>query len=333
MSYNNFTDADAAWRAAFDHQQTCVAIIKHANPCGIAISSVSVADAHRSAHECDPLSAFGGVIAANSEVTVEMAERVSEIFTEVIIAPAYEEGAVAILARKKNIRVLVAAEPAIDGVEIVVVAAQAAADIRAHIGMVVHHQHGGDIGPPAGDAAGPAVASSSAPTRTSSASRASVSGSRVPTRRDPLHPASMGSRTVKVLPSPSTEGLAVCRRAASPCRARAPAPDRYRAACASRNLRHGRNARTHAAGPRRECPARRRGKILYHAFSSPPFQCDLSMVSVLSTSSAVPEYSRSSSSSGRFTSACIMATVSLSNNKAKVAVVICTPSQVCMTAS
>ena len=118
MSYNNFTDADAAWRAAFDHQQICVAIIKHANPCGIAISSVSVADAHRKAHECDPLSAFGGVIAANAEVTVEMAERVSEIFTEVIIAPAYEEGAVEILARKKNIRVLVAAEPAIDGVEI-----------------------------------------------------------------------------------------------------------------------------------------------------------------------------------------------------------------------
>ena len=118
MSYNNFTDADAAWRAAFDHQQTCVAIIKHANPCGIAISSVSVADAHRKAHECDPLSAFGGVIAANSEVTVEMAERVSEIFTEVIIAPAYQEGAVEILARKKNIRVLVASEPAIDGVEI-----------------------------------------------------------------------------------------------------------------------------------------------------------------------------------------------------------------------
>ncbi|AQT81529.1 bifunctional phosphoribosylaminoimidazolecarboxamide formyltransferase/IMP cyclohydrolase [Mycolicibacterium litorale] len=117
MSYNNFTDADAAWRAAFDHQQICVAIIKHANPCGIAISSTSVADAHRKAHECDPLSAFGGVIAANTEVTVEMAEFVSEIFTEVIIAPAYEPGAVEILARKKNIRVLVAAEPPIDGVE------------------------------------------------------------------------------------------------------------------------------------------------------------------------------------------------------------------------
>ncbi|MCV7399724.1 bifunctional phosphoribosylaminoimidazolecarboxamide formyltransferase/IMP cyclohydrolase [Mycobacterium fragae] len=111
MSYNNFTDADAAWRAAFDHEQICVAIIKHANPCGIAISSVSVADAHRKAHECDPLSAFGGVIAANTEVSVEMAEYVSTIFTEVIVAPAYAPGAVDVLARKKNIRVLVASEP------------------------------------------------------------------------------------------------------------------------------------------------------------------------------------------------------------------------------
>lgn len=118
MSYNNFTDADAAWRAAFDHEEICVAIIKHANPCGIAVSAVSVADAHRKAHECDPLSAFGGVIAANTEVTVEMAEFVSEIFTEVIIAPAYEPGAVEVLARKKNIRVLVASEPPVDGVEI-----------------------------------------------------------------------------------------------------------------------------------------------------------------------------------------------------------------------
>ena len=118
MSYNNFADADAAWRAAFDHERICVAIIKHANPCGIAVSSVSVADAHRKAHGCDPLSAFGVVIAANTEITREMAERVSEIFTEVIVAPAYEEGAVEILARKKNIRVLVAAEPTVGGVEL-----------------------------------------------------------------------------------------------------------------------------------------------------------------------------------------------------------------------
>ena len=117
MSYNNYTDADAAWRAAFDQEQTCVAIIKHANPCGIAISSVSVADAHRKAHECDPLSAFGGVIAANTTVSVEMAETVADIFTEVIVAPAYEPGAVEILARKKNIRVLVAAEPQVGGTE------------------------------------------------------------------------------------------------------------------------------------------------------------------------------------------------------------------------
>ncbi|KAA1251532.1 bifunctional phosphoribosylaminoimidazolecarboxamide formyltransferase/IMP cyclohydrolase [Mycobacterium simiae] len=118
MSYNNFTDADAAWRAAFDHEQICVAIIKHANPCGIAISSVSVADAHRKAHDCDPLSAYGGVIAANTEVTVEMAEYVSTIFTEVIVAPAYAPEALELLTRKKNIRVLVASEPQDGGTEL-----------------------------------------------------------------------------------------------------------------------------------------------------------------------------------------------------------------------
>jgi phosphoribosylaminoimidazolecarboxamide formyltransferase / IMP cyclohydrolase len=117
MSYNNFTDADAAWRAAFDHEQTCVAIIKHANPCGIAISAISVADAHRKAHDCDPVSAFGGVIAANTAVSVEMAETVADIFTEVIVAPAYEDGAVDMLSRKKNIRVLVASEPIPGGLE------------------------------------------------------------------------------------------------------------------------------------------------------------------------------------------------------------------------
>ncbi|WP_285031389.1 bifunctional phosphoribosylaminoimidazolecarboxamide formyltransferase/IMP cyclohydrolase [Mycolicibacterium sp. lyk4-40-TYG-92] len=117
MSYNNFTDADAAWRAAFDHEEICVAIIKHANPCGIAVSSISVADAHRKAHECDPLSAFGGVIAANTAVTEEMAETVADIFTEVIVAPAFEPGAVEILSRKKNIRILVASEPQPGGTE------------------------------------------------------------------------------------------------------------------------------------------------------------------------------------------------------------------------
>jgi phosphoribosylaminoimidazolecarboxamide formyltransferase / IMP cyclohydrolase len=117
MSYNNYTDADAAWRAAFDHEQICVAIIKHANPCGIAVSTESVADAHRKAHECDPLSAFGGVIAANTTVSVAMAETVADIFTEVIVAPAYEPGAVDVLTRKKNIRVLVASQPQVGGTE------------------------------------------------------------------------------------------------------------------------------------------------------------------------------------------------------------------------
>ncbi|MFD7435067.1 bifunctional phosphoribosylaminoimidazolecarboxamide formyltransferase/IMP cyclohydrolase [Streptomyces sp. NPDC059861] len=105
MSYNNYTDTDAARRAAYDHAEPCVAIIKHANPCGIAIGS-DVAEAHRKAHACDPLSAFGGVIAVNRPVSKEMAEQVAEIFTEVIVAPGYEEGALEALTKKKNIRVL-----------------------------------------------------------------------------------------------------------------------------------------------------------------------------------------------------------------------------------
>jgi phosphoribosylaminoimidazolecarboxamide formyltransferase/IMP cyclohydrolase len=105
MSYNNYTDTDAARRAAYEHGDPCVAIIKHANPCGIAVGS-DVAEAHRKAHACDPLSAFGGVIAVNRPVSKEMAEQVAEIFTEVIVAPDYEDGAVDVLARKKNIRVL-----------------------------------------------------------------------------------------------------------------------------------------------------------------------------------------------------------------------------------
>lgn len=112
MSYNNYTDADAAWRAAWDHDRPCVAIIKHANLCGIAVSEQSIAAAHQAAHACDPVSAYGGVIAANREVTVEMANQVAGIFTEVIIAPSYEEGAVAVLSAKKNLRVLQAPRPA-----------------------------------------------------------------------------------------------------------------------------------------------------------------------------------------------------------------------------
>ena len=105
MSFNNFTDADAALRAAYDHSQPCVAIIKHANPCGIAIAS-DIQSAYSAANACDPVSAFGGVVAANRTVTVEMAKALSEVFTEVVVAPGYEAGAIEILAAKPSIRIL-----------------------------------------------------------------------------------------------------------------------------------------------------------------------------------------------------------------------------------
>jgi phosphoribosylaminoimidazolecarboxamide formyltransferase / IMP cyclohydrolase len=106
MSYNNYVDTDAARRAASGFAEPAVAIIKHANPCGIAVGD-DIAEAHRRAHGCDPVSAFGGVIAVNRPVSVAMAEQVAEVFTEVVVAPAYDEGAVEVLTRKKNIRVLV----------------------------------------------------------------------------------------------------------------------------------------------------------------------------------------------------------------------------------
>jgi phosphoribosylaminoimidazolecarboxamide formyltransferase/IMP cyclohydrolase len=105
MSFNNYTDADAAWRATLDHSAPCVAIVKHANPCGIAIAG-DIASAYRAAHACDPVSAFGGVVAANHTVSVAMATALSSVFTEVVIAPGYEEGAIEILSSKPSIRIL-----------------------------------------------------------------------------------------------------------------------------------------------------------------------------------------------------------------------------------
>ncbi|MGE5829291.1 MAG: bifunctional phosphoribosylaminoimidazolecarboxamide formyltransferase/IMP cyclohydrolase [Micromonosporaceae bacterium] len=107
MSYNNYVDADAAWRSCHDFAEPAVAIIKHANPCGVAMG-VDAADAHRKAHATDPVSAFGGVIACNREVSVEMARQVAEVFTEVVVAPSYADGAVEILTARKSLRVLVA---------------------------------------------------------------------------------------------------------------------------------------------------------------------------------------------------------------------------------
>jgi phosphoribosylaminoimidazolecarboxamide formyltransferase/IMP cyclohydrolase len=112
MSYNNYVDADAAVRAAYDFAEPAVAIIKHANPCGIAVADAglgeahAIANAHAKAHACDPLSAFGGVIAANRTVTMAMAETVKDIFTEVLVAPAFEAEAFELLKTKKNLRLL-----------------------------------------------------------------------------------------------------------------------------------------------------------------------------------------------------------------------------------
>jgi phosphoribosylaminoimidazolecarboxamide formyltransferase / IMP cyclohydrolase len=105
MSYNNYVDADAARRAAYDFAEPCVAIIKHSNPCGIAIGA-DLAEAHAKAHACDPASAFGGVIAANGPVTAALARQVAEVFTEVVIAPDFDTEALDILSASKNVRLM-----------------------------------------------------------------------------------------------------------------------------------------------------------------------------------------------------------------------------------
>jgi len=117
MSFNNYTDADAAWRAALDHMEPCVAIVKHANPCGIAIAT-DIASAYAKAHLCDSVSAFGGVVAANRKVTVAMAEQLSKVFTEVIIAPDYEPEALELLKAKPSIRILTCSNTKINPLEV-----------------------------------------------------------------------------------------------------------------------------------------------------------------------------------------------------------------------
>ncbi len=106
MSYNNYVDADAAVRAAYDFAEPAVAIIKHANPCGIAIAA-DIATAHGLALACDPVSAFGGVIAANRTIDIAAAESIKDVFTEVIVAPGFNDDARAVLEAKKNLRLLV----------------------------------------------------------------------------------------------------------------------------------------------------------------------------------------------------------------------------------
>jgi phosphoribosylaminoimidazolecarboxamide formyltransferase/IMP cyclohydrolase len=105
LSYNNYTDTDAARRAAYDFSEPCVAIIKHANPCGIAVAA-DIAEAHRLAHECDPLSAYGGVIAANRTVTKALADQLAGVLTEVICAPDFDADALEVFRAKSKLRVL-----------------------------------------------------------------------------------------------------------------------------------------------------------------------------------------------------------------------------------
>ena len=108
MSYNNYVDADAAVRAAYDHDRPCVAVVKHNNPCGVAVAGEGedIALAHARAHGTDPVSAYGGVIATNRTVTLAMAQQIKPVFTEVILAPGYEDEALDLLRTKKNLRIL-----------------------------------------------------------------------------------------------------------------------------------------------------------------------------------------------------------------------------------
>jgi len=117
MSYNNYVDADAAWQLVCDFDETACAIIKHTNPAGVALSP-HAAEAYRKALATDPASAFGGIVAFNCAVDEAAARAVTEIFTEVLIAPDYDEQALEILRAKKNLRVLRAwpasREPAVE---------------------------------------------------------------------------------------------------------------------------------------------------------------------------------------------------------------------------
>jgi phosphoribosylaminoimidazolecarboxamide formyltransferase/IMP cyclohydrolase len=117
MSYNNYVDADAAWQLVCDFDETACAIIKHMNPAGVG-TGASVEEAYRRALATDPVSAFGGIVAFNRKVDERAARALTEIFTEVVIAPDYDEAALEVLRAKKNLRVLRAGVPQrVEGLE------------------------------------------------------------------------------------------------------------------------------------------------------------------------------------------------------------------------
>jgi phosphoribosylaminoimidazolecarboxamide formyltransferase/IMP cyclohydrolase len=110
LSYLNLYDAEAAWRLVHRLDEPAVVIVKHANPCGVAVAG-DIADAYRAANDCDPVSAFGGIVAANRAVSGPMAEALSAVFTEVVVAPAFDDDALSVLKAKKNLRLLAAPPP------------------------------------------------------------------------------------------------------------------------------------------------------------------------------------------------------------------------------
>jgi phosphoribosylaminoimidazolecarboxamide formyltransferase/IMP cyclohydrolase len=117
MSFNNYADADAAWRLANDLPRGSAAILKHTNACGAAIGK-SVHEAFRKAWACDPISAFGGVVALTGPLDEDTALEISGYFVEIVIAPSISNEARAVLARKKNLRVLIAPAPSSDGLDL-----------------------------------------------------------------------------------------------------------------------------------------------------------------------------------------------------------------------
>ena len=117
LSYLNVYDTEAAWRLVHRFDEPAAVIVKHANPCGVAVAD-TVADAYRLAHECDPVSAFGGIVALNRRVPLELAEALAPVFTEVVIAPSFDDDALAVLAEKKNLRLLAASEPGLPALDL-----------------------------------------------------------------------------------------------------------------------------------------------------------------------------------------------------------------------
>jgi phosphoribosylaminoimidazolecarboxamide formyltransferase/IMP cyclohydrolase len=119
LSYLNLFDTEAAWRLVhdLDTDSPAAAIIKHANPCGVAVAA-DITTAYTRAHECDPVSAFGGIIAVNRPVPVSLAEAIAPVFTEVVVAPAYEPAAIEVLSARKNLRVLEAQPPGAEALDL-----------------------------------------------------------------------------------------------------------------------------------------------------------------------------------------------------------------------